>query len=279
LAAANWDGSVSIWDATPRARDADRGARVRAALERAPSWSLDEAETAGPRHPFAVAFHLRRAQRQSDPDFLTRLRFGDFLLTSGATNKAIAEYAAGFSAGETSSPVRWLNYARALLLQGVSEGHRRLCNRLWARFGTHRYRDEACAAIHACVLAPTTVEPVLLVRRAREALGVVHGDPQVLYILGLAHYRAGEHDEAIRRLKESIKANPDGAWLRWPALALAHQGRGDGTEARRWLGRAEKWLQDKGATGTEPGALYGAAWVDFQILTREARATLAGAKR
>ncbi len=103
-------------------------------------------------------------------------------------------------------------------------------------------------------------------------------DPMLAYILGLAHYRTGEWDEAIRRLEESGRASPGSDWVKWPALALAHYRRGDLKEANMWLGKAEKRLQQDAAVERETGLFGGAESFDFRILTNEARSTLQGGK-
>jgi eukaryotic-like serine/threonine-protein kinase len=275
LAATNWDGSVSIWDAAPHNGEGDRTTKWAAARTRAPAWALTEAEAAvHAGNPSAVAFHLDRALRDKAPDVPSRLRRGDILLRVGAAEKARKEYDAGFAAGEPPSPSRWLSYSRLLLLRGEVEGYNRLRRRIWGRFGANRYREESCAAIHACVLAAGTGEPDELVRRCRELRGAGGGDSTFEYIFGLAHYRAGEWNEAIMRLNESVQASPGSAWAKWPALALAHYRRGDTEQAKVWLAHAEKWLQEQTVAGSKKGLFGGGDWFDFQILIREARSTL-----
>ena len=173
---------------------------------------------------------------------------------------------------------RWLSYSRLLLLTGDVEGYGRLCRRIWARFGANRFQAESPAAIHACVLAAGAPEPDELVRLCRAVMGAGGGDATSGYILGLAHYRAGEWDNAISRLNESVQASPGSAWAKWPALALAHYRRGDGEQAKVWLAQAEKWLQEQSAAGSEYGLFRGSDWFDFQIVIRKARSTLRGPK-
>ena len=152
LAAGNWDGSVSIWDATPSEGEADRPKRWASARARAAGWALAEAEAAArASQVFAAAFQLEQTLRDGAPDFLSRMRRADLLFQRGATEKALQEYAAGFAAGVPVSPSWCLKYSRVLLFLGDVPGYRRLCQRTWARFGSNRYQDEHFAALRACV--------------------------------------------------------------------------------------------------------------------------------
>jgi tetratricopeptide (TPR) repeat protein len=98
-----------------------------------------------------------------------------------------------------------------------------------------------------------------------------------LFALGLAHYRAGQFDQANRRLRESIEV--DGNWPpSWPALALVEHGQGNSEEARRWLDKTERWLQEQVPDpDKEPWkALPLLYWdiVAIQVLRREAQALI-----
>ena len=279
LAAANWNSNVSIWDAGPRDGEAARTAHWSAARARVPGWSLAEAEAAfRARHAFAVAFHTDRGLGGDAPDLRSRPYRGDLFLARGLIDKARQEYAAIFAAEDPDSPGFWRDYNRLLLLTGDLDGHRRLCDRVWARFGANREREDLHAAIHLCVLTPGTGQPDTLVDAARQAL-VDHPDnSEVLFVLGMAHLRARQWDEADRRLHEVALANPDVAWRTWPALALAHFGHGESAEAKVFLERAEKWLREQGAPGSEARLFHPREWGDCQILTSEARASLRSEK-
>ena len=65
-----------------------------------------------------------------------------------------------------------------------------------------------------------------------------------LYILGITHYRAGQHEKAVARLRESLTALPRvaGPALSYPVLAMALHHRGQTTEARQALRDAERRL-------------------------------------
>jgi tetratricopeptide (TPR) repeat protein len=103
-----------------------------------------------------------------------------------------------------------------------------------------------------------------------------------MYVLGAALLRADRLDEAVHRFEESLAVERE-----WPnagmnayGLALAHHRLGHPDEARRWLERAESWLNrlDRTYAVEAPGILSGQPqvpvsfefWVYAQLLRREA---------
>jgi WD40 repeat protein/tetratricopeptide (TPR) repeat protein len=124
------------------------------------------------------------------------------------------------------------------------------------------------------------VNPVDLVGRAERYVAKGRGEER--YVLGAALLRAGRLDEAIRRFEESLAVEPE-----WPnsgmnayGLALAHHRLGQPDQARRWLERAESWLNrlDRTYAAEAPGILTGQPlvpvtfefWGYAQVLRREA---------
>jgi tetratricopeptide (TPR) repeat protein len=103
-----------------------------------------------------------------------------------------------------------------------------------------------------------------------------------MFVLGWALLRAGRLDEAISRFEESLAVQRE-----WPpsginayGLALAHHRLGHPEEARRWLERAEAWLDrldrayaveaPRGLSGQPEVSLPFDLWVYAQVLRREA---------
>ena len=88
---------------------------------------------------------------------------------------------------------------------------------------------------------------------------------------------------ALRRLgyfEQILRANPKpgAAVLNWLCLALAHQRLGKAEEARRWLGKAQAWLDQYG-DGMPAGAeadvgLHLHNWLEAHVLRREAEALI-----
>src|SRR5437588_8986074 len=61
---------------------------------------------------------------------------------------------------------------------------------------------------------------------------------------GALAYRAGRFEESVPLFEQSLEANsqPGAAVVNWLWLALADQRLGKTDEARRWLNKAQTWL-------------------------------------
>jgi Flp pilus assembly protein TadD len=148
--------------------------------------------------------------------------------------------------------------------------------------------------VRCCVLAASTdADPAELVELAQSRLARDPFEWYPLYVLGIAHYRAGQHDLAARRLRESLTGKPD--WpvraISYPVLAWAHHRLGQAAEARQALDEAAQVLRPMdagavpralGALGCPPGGRGELAhpwwdWVECQLLYREARVLIDGA--
>jgi serine/threonine protein kinase len=122
--------------------------------------------------------------------------------------------------------------------------------------------------------------PRRLFGRGRTFMAYPHGPAQ--YVAGLAHLRAGEFDEAVKRLTESHPRdrNWPGAALTHPALAIAYHRLGRDEEARHELELTEtvnnEWTESmvQGSVGSMPVPWFD--WVEFQVLYREAKVIITG---
>ena len=168
--------------------------------------------------------------------------------------------------------------ALARLGAGDLSGYRRACAALLDRFGQAELPDTARWIL---VLAPDAVnDRNRLVLRGEEAL---RKDPHTGWastILGATLYRADRFAEAIQRLNEANTAWEQAgtkpamyspAYL-WFFLAMAHQRQGHAAEARRWLDKAQKWMEQETQDSRNP------AWnrrLTLQVLRREAEQLLA----
>jgi tetratricopeptide (TPR) repeat protein len=124
------------------------------------------------------------------------------------------------------------------------------------------------------------LDPADLVHRAEKY--VTKNKGAAMYVLGWALLRAGRLDEAIRRFEESLAVQREWAnsGMNAYGLALAHHRLGHPEEARRWLERAEAWLDrlDRTYAVEAPGDLSGQPqvsvsfefWVYAQLLRHEA---------
>ena len=177
--------------------------------------------------------------------------------------------------------LHWYQYALLRLHVGDEDGYRDACRRMLRQFdgGTD---EEVLMTVRACVLVSSpVVDAAELVRQAERiaALEKVHWR---LYLAGLAHYRAGQHDRAVERLNESLTLDP--SWsaraINYPALAMAYHKLGKADEARLALDSAEKaidgWTE---ATYQDPVGSMPILWIDWlecRLLYREARLLVTG---
>jgi serine/threonine-protein kinase len=174
----------------------------------------------------------------------------------------------------------WFEYAAVLLLSGDRQGYARACARLVERCGqTPQLR--AYHVARACTLAADSVADAGRPGRlAREELTTSGKEFWSLTQQGALHYRAGRFQEAVPLLEQSLRAEPKvgRAVLNWLWLALANQRLGKAEEARRWLSRAQRWLDRYGAgmprRAEEELGLHLHNWLEAHVLRREAEALL-----
>jgi tetratricopeptide (TPR) repeat protein len=212
----------------------------------------------------------------------------------GLWDLASADLGRAFQLHEPDTSLPWFQHALLRLHLGDADGYRQVCRRLRARFRGSRNGLFLREVVRACVLAPNgDTDPPGLVHLAQ----LNHaGNPKSwyrLYLLGIAQYRAGQHEEAIRRLRESLQGKPErpARALSYPVLAMAYHRLGQAAEARqaldtaaetldRWTrdryqaGDRKHWVSHQGAVPKWPVAWWD--WVEFQLYYREARVLIAG---
>jgi Flp pilus assembly protein TadD len=140
------------------------------------------------------------------------------------------------------------------------------------RFGRSNDPRTTYLVARACALAPKAVaDGKLPTQWAEKALQSNPKAPWCLHTRALAHYRAGQFEQALRRVEEGMAVAPQ-----WPApvngllLAMAHARLGHAEAARHWL---EKATQVLGAQPLqEEWHLHD--WLAYQLLRREAEALL-----
>jgi tetratricopeptide (TPR) repeat protein len=93
--------------------------------------------------------------------------------------------------------------------------------------------------------------------------------------LGIALQGQGRLEEAMAEYRRAVELDPKGA------LALAHHRLGKAEEARRWLGKAQAWLDQYGdgmsSRAEEELGLHLHNWLEAHVLRREAEALLSAA--
>ena len=140
---------------------------------------------------------------------------------------------------------RQLIRAEMLLMAGRTAQYRQKCKEMLDRLSRSEEASAGYYAARASVLAPKTLsDPVVPITLAKEAVAWDSWGWNV-YTLGMAHLRAGQLDEAVRRFQKSLDAHPDwhNGFLAWLGLALVHCERGEPEEARKWLSKAVKSME------------------------------------
>ncbi|HEX5105722.1 MAG TPA: tetratricopeptide repeat protein, partial [Pirellulaceae bacterium] len=227
---------------------------------------LDEAET-----------EVRRAINL-DPDLgIAHFTLGEIMERSGKPAEAAAQFRQALRLDLNVAACFYCT-ARLLLLDGDTDEYRPACDRLQKRYAQDQRRWTLYFLARTCVLAPhATPDPAQAVRLAELAVSAEPKWAHNLHTLGLAHYRAGQFEEAVRRFHEAIDANPGwtGQVVNWLGLALAYHCQGQTDEARRWYDKALEWIDRVAPNGnrdslTPPPGVHDHEWLASRLLRREA---------
>ncbi len=209
---------------------------------------------------------------------------GRFHARKSQWEKAAAAYAkaTGLPGAKDYDLHLFVEQASVRILAGDTEGYRATSTQLQDRFGQTRDPVTAYIVGRAWVLGPESgLDPLRAAQFAELALkGKLPSkgfQAAALHVLGTAQYRAGQFEEAVRRLNQSLSADLawEGAYLNWPVLALAHHRLGNDEKARQWLDkttrRAEQMAQDlnKEPVGF-PRSVHPTDWLQLQVFLREA---------
>ena len=158
-----------------------------------------------------------------------------------------------------------LEHIRAVLhlvLAGDVGNYRRTCARLLANHSNTNLHVPRALALHP--EPQIDVARLVSLAEATAASGV----PWSLYTLGLAQYRAGRYEDAVKRLTSAITGSWAASPLNYPVLAMACHRLGRSAEAQRWLDMSERW------TIETDNAWWDA--IEMSLLLREARALILG---
>jgi tetratricopeptide (TPR) repeat protein len=217
---------------------------------------------------------------------VTVLRPGDWLLWITRAREHVRwrrwdKAAADYARGTANRPVQTdsFEYAAVLLLQGDAKGYRRFCGQLVKRAGPKPDPATAYLLARTCALGEGAgVDAAAVVRWAEQAVAGGKASTDRLHARGLAHYRAGQYDQAIKRINEAAQYSYR-PYLDWFVLAMAHHRKGEAAEARQWLAKGVAYL-DKLAppTADRPVSLPAIYWLEAQVLRREAEALLKAKK-
>jgi serine/threonine protein kinase/Flp pilus assembly protein TadD len=219
---------------------------------------------------------------------------GDLYARLGLWDLAAADFAQERELREPDATGRWYLHALVRLYIGDADGYRQACRRMRERFRGTLNPQFATDVIRTCILAPgADADLAPVVELAQNATAHYSGSWYALYLLGTAHYRAGQYEPAVRRLRESLGGTPDwaGRAISYPVLAMAHHRLGQTAEARQALEAAaeaiDRWTRDRyqhqevkdwmhhgGATAYWPIAWWD--WLECQLDYREARVLIDG---
>jgi tetratricopeptide (TPR) repeat protein len=189
-------------------------------------------------------------------------------------------YARSMSFGLTDDGHFWFEYAALLLLSGDRNGYAKACAHMVERCRPSP-NLRAYHVARARTLAPDSVADAA--RPGRLAKGELTESTWEFWSLteqGALEYRAGRIQEAIPFLEQSLRASPKSgrAVLNWLWLALANHHLGKVAEARRWLNKAQAWLDQyrdgMPARAEEELGLHYHNWLESHVLRREAEALI-----
>jgi serine/threonine protein kinase/Flp pilus assembly protein TadD len=214
----------------------------------------------------------------------------------GLWELAAAEFERELELRQPDAPYRWYFHALLRLYLGDKESYRRIAGRMREHFRGTPNANFLIELVRAGVLKPDADadfdEWAEMAQHARACR--VAGDWFSRYVLGLTHYRAGHHAEAVRWLRESLEADRL-EWsvraLNYPVLAMAHHRLGQQAEARvalqaaarvfdhwtegRFKGQADKhWVHHRGATASWPVPWWD--WLEGRLYYREAKLLIDG---
>jgi WD40 repeat protein len=197
----------------------------------------------------------------------------------GKWPQAAKDYVQATERGGSDAPVWvWSQHALLRLQQKDPVGYRRACAALLKHFAATRVSSTANTVAQTCSWFPGAVKdygPVLTLSE-----GAVTRYPDSGYYLGVfggVLYRGGKYEDAIRRLLESGRTRDSNTATEWLFLAMAHHRQGHAGEARQWLDKAKKWLDDN----KRSEAYTALSWVhklEVELLCAEAEALVNGKK-
>jgi serine/threonine protein kinase/predicted Zn-dependent protease len=219
---------------------------------------------------------------------------GNLNAVLGLWDLAAADFAREFKLREPDTSARWYHLALLCAHLGDQERYRQVCRRMRTRFAATTNPAFACELIRASALVSNPEVDGL----AQAELGkyLIAADPRLwyhLYLAGIAQYRAGQYEEAARRLREAVDAKtPDlhACLMPYPVLAMAHHQLGQSAQAKQALESAQRvldqwtreryereevlWVNHRGATAFWPVVWWD--WLEFQHYYHEARLLIDG---
>ncbi len=212
----------------------------------------------------------------------------------GLSDLAAADLRNALRGREPNVSHPWYRYALLCLYHGDVAGYRSACRQLRERFQNTVVSTFAEEMVRTCALGPDPdAEPDHQVQLTQR---IVAGNPfwYTFYLQGVSQFRAGQNEEAVQRLRQTIAGSAE--WetgkLAYPVLAMAYQRLGQKAAARRALEDArhtlDRWLQQRYEfPGGDWVVHRGAAlrswplawwdWLEFEVYYRQACVLIDGA--
>jgi tetratricopeptide (TPR) repeat protein len=214
---------------------------------------------------------------------------GDLYASLGLWDLAARDLAQAAEAQEPVTSNRWLVLALTRAYFGNHAGYRAACTRMRDLLQGTSVPHFAMDVVRANGFLPHS--PADTHHLVSVAKAIVATNPRVgwfVHVLGAAHYRAAEYEEAIERLGESLTIDPlwNASAINYPFLAMAYHRLGRYEEARQALTKADKaidewtsaryeagrqsyWVVSQGSTDFWP--VFWWDWMACQLTCGEAR--------
>jgi Flp pilus assembly protein TadD len=186
--------------------------------------------------------------------------------------QAAADYARGIEPVASPSTDEYYEYACVLVLIGDKARYRGLIQTLAEQVDKTKEPRLAYELARACVITPEmTADPERVIRWARLAVESAalawHN-----HVLGVAYYRAGNYQEALRWLGESLEGSwTEGRPLNQFMLAMVHRRMGHEEQAAAFHKESIRLYEEMESSridGAGPAVIV-ADWLTIQIYRRE----------
>jgi tetratricopeptide (TPR) repeat protein len=207
---------------------------------------------------------------------------GDAYAELAQWEKATADFAKALEQQKTNHDHSYC-LALTFLQRGDVAAYRKLCAVMLGRFDRVAKTDDTHLAVWTCVLAPDAVADWKVPLQLAEAVLVDNSKSNLaLSLQGALLYRAGQFEEALKRLTEAERTyQPDDRYntiaFNWLFLALTHQRLGHAAEAKKWHDKAVKWIDLEMPKAKESAAGRPLRWnqrLGLQLLRRESEELL-----
>jgi tetratricopeptide (TPR) repeat protein len=215
-----------------------------------------------------VVIHLNPLVEAEPGNWKLRSERGQAHAALGHWLEALADFGKALEREADQQTAGW----HTLCLAGGGDwtAHRRACTALLERFGNKGDAETRNDIAWDCVRfregPGDTARPLKL---AEQAVAARPRDANYLNTLGAALYRAARLEEAVAKLQEGIRLQEtEGTASDWLFLALAHHRLGHAEEAKKWLAKAQRWLDQAPKDG--PGALAWNHRLELRLLRAEA---------